>query len=102
MSEKLDDPLPVHLQPIADRYGMDLFNAALRLSSLTVAIDELLKSTKTGGRQHAYVNVCMAAFGDLNIALIEAKGWQLSDVSDCITEIGKSSRDSQPRIALVN
>lgn len=95
-----DDPAPLRpeLQPIAERYGRDLFDAALRLASLTAAVDQLLHRTRTSPHLHGLVNVIMAALGDLNSDLITAKGWHLNDLADCIAEIGKAGREAGPRI----
>lgn len=86
------------LQPIADRYGLDLFHAAMRIASLTAACDQLLHRTRTTTHLHNLVTVVTATLGDLNNALIEAKGWHLDDVVECIHEIGKARREAAPRI----
>lgn len=92
--------LKPELQAIADKYGRDLFDAALRLASLTAAIDQLLSRTRTSQHLHSLVNIVMASIGDLNVDLIEAKGWHLVDVSECIAEIAKLKRDEAPRIVV--
>lgn len=68
------------------------------MASLTAAIDQLLSRTRTSKHLHGLVNVVMASIGDLNNDLIEAKGWHLQDVADCIAEIGKAGREAGPRI----
>lgn len=100
--ERTEKPLPPAMQVIADRYGMDLFNAALRLASMNVAVDELLRRTQTSDRLHMFVNVIMAGLGDLSADLIEAKGWHLADVSACIADIADCHRQEAPRIVVTH
>lgn len=94
------------LQAICDRYGRDLFDCALRIAGLTAAIDYLLSRTRripALTHMHPMVNAIAKGLADLNNALIEAKGWHLVDVTDCIGEIGKAQRviaEDGPRIVL--
>lgn len=91
-------PLVPHLQPIADRYGRDLFDAALRIASLTSALDQLAHRTRTSETMQGLVMVIMSSLGDLNTELIAAKGWHLDDVVECIKEIGEAREAQRPKI----
>lgn len=100
-TEIAQEPLPEHLAAIGERYGRDLFDAALRIAGMSVALDYLLVRTrKFPGLAHLHPMVDAIAKGlaDLNNDLISAKGWHLEDVTDCIAEIGKAQQDRAPRI----
>lgn len=100
-----DTPLPPHLQPIADRYGRDLFDAALRIAALTSGLDYLLGRTRSIPALvhfHRVVDSIAKGLADLNNELIAAKGWHLTDVVECIGEIGKAQREDAPRIVVPN
>lgn len=100
--ETAANELRPELQPIAEKYGRELFDTALRIASFTAALDQLLHRTRTSATLHALVNVVVASAGDLNMAVIEAKGWELDNVMACIEEIGQAHRNSAPRIKVVH
>lgn len=91
------EALPAHLQPIADRYGRDLFDAALRIAGMTSALDYLLGSSKKFpqlAQFHALIDAVTKGLADLNNELIAAKGWHLVDVVECAS--GRSGRRRRP------
>lgn len=99
-----EQPLPRELQAVADRYGRDLFDAALCIAGLTAAIDFMLSQSRRHphlARLHPMIDAIAKGLADLSNALIEAKGWHLVDVTDCIGEIGKAQRviaEDGPRV----
>lgn len=100
-AEQVSEPVQPALQPIADRYGRDLFDAALRIAAMTAALDYLLGRTRSRPQLvhlHAPVDSIARGLADLNNELIRAKGWHLEDVVECIGEIGKALKDEAPRI----
>lgn len=100
-----DERLSPQLQLVVERYGRDLFDAALRIAALTAGIDYLLGRTRSVPslvRFHAVVDSVAKGLADLNNELIAAKGWHLTDVVECISEIGKAQREGAPRIVVPN